>query len=123
MDLFKAKIYALRVLNYYSQVQAEQVSQNLIKDVNLERYRRAPDVGVRRSGITFFETNGSIDMLERYYKEAPEFIQNLRKNCFPFLSPIDKLRLDLGDMQSVLLWEVREYRCPCLWDIAVLINL
>jgi len=98
MDLFEEKIYALRVLNYYPLAQAEQVSQKLIQDVNLERYRRVPDLGVIRSGITFFETNGSIDMLERYYKEAPEFIQNLRKNCFPFLSPIDKLRLDLGDM-------------------------
>lgn len=98
LDLLNGKILALRIPNYYSLELSEVISQKIILQESLERYHRAPDVGVKRTGITFFETNGSLEMLERYYKEAPVLIQKLRQTCFPYLSPIDKLRLNLGDI-------------------------
>ncbi len=98
LDLLHGKLLALRIPSYYNHQQAKQISEKLIEHDRLERYYRAPDVGVQRTGITFFETNGSIDMLERYYQQAPAYIKNLRYVCYPALSPIDKLRLDLGDM-------------------------
>ncbi|MEM7555001.1 MAG: 2OG-Fe(II) oxygenase [Cyanobacteria bacterium P01_A01_bin.84] len=97
-DLLNGKILALRIPSYYPLIQAEKISRELIREKNLERYHRAPDVGVQRTGTTFFETNGSVDMLENYYQKAPALIKSLRYACGPYLSPIDKLRLDLGDM-------------------------
>jgi 2OG-Fe(II) oxygenase superfamily len=98
LDLLQGKFLALRILNYYSLQQAEEITQELVKQQSLERYLRAPDVGVQRTGITFFETNGSIELLERYYEQAQILIKSLRQVCYPYLSPIDKLRLDLTDM-------------------------
>jgi len=98
LDLLEGKILALRIPSYYHHEQAAQISEELIEQDSLERYHRAPDVGVQRTGITFFETNGNVEMLERYYQQAPACNRNIRYTCSPFLSPIDKLRLDLGDM-------------------------
>ncbi|MEO1432230.1 MAG: 2OG-Fe(II) oxygenase [Cyanobacteria bacterium J06632_19] len=98
LDLLHGKLLALRIPNYYHHEQAQKISEQLIEQDSLERYHRAPDVGVQRTGITFFETNGNIEMLERYYQQAPVCNRNIRYTCSPFLSPIDKLRLDLGDM-------------------------
>ncbi len=98
LDLLAGKILALRIPSYYHHEQAEKISEELIEQDTLERYHRAPDVGVQRTGITFFETNGNVKMLEHYYQQAPTCNRNIRRICSPFLSPIDKLRLDLGDM-------------------------
>ncbi|AFY53458.1 hypothetical protein Riv7116_0879 [Rivularia sp. PCC 7116] len=98
LDLLHGKLLALRIPNYYHHEQAQKISEELIEQDSLERYHRAPDVGVQRTGITFFETNGNIEMLERYYQQAPACNKNIRYTCSPFLSPIDKLRLELGDM-------------------------
>lgn len=98
LDLAQGKYLALHIPNYYPQPESKLISQALIQQQTLERYLRAPDIGVQRTGITFFETNGSIEILERYYEQALLLIQHLRQVCFPYLSPIDKLRLDLSDM-------------------------
>ena len=98
LDLLAGKILALRIPSYYHHEQAEQISEDLIEQDTLERYHRAPDVGVQRTGITFLETKGNEKMLERYYQQAPACNRNIRYTCSPFISPIDKLRLDLGDI-------------------------
>ncbi|MGB3653547.1 MAG: 2OG-Fe(II) oxygenase [Rivularia sp. (in: cyanobacteria)] len=98
LDLLNGKLLALRIPSYYHHEQAEKISEQLIEQDTLERYHRAPDVGVQRTGITFFETNGNLEMLERYYQQAPACNKNIRYTCSPYLSPIDKLRLDLGDI-------------------------
>ncbi|MBW4508785.1 MAG: 2OG-Fe(II) oxygenase [Scytonematopsis contorta HA4267-MV1] len=98
IDLIHGKFLALCIPNYYPEKEAEVITQELLKQKTLERYLRAPDVGVKRSGMTFFETNGNIELLEIYYEQASAYIKKLREVCFPFLSPIDMLRLDLGDI-------------------------
>ena len=37
-------------------------------------------------------------MLKRYYEQAQVSIQSLRQTCFPHLSPLDKLRLELQEI-------------------------
>ena len=98
IDLLNGKYLALRVPNYYPDREAKKISQELIKERTLERYKRAPDVGVQRTGITFFETSCSVEMLKRYYEQAQVSIQSLRQTCFPHLSPLDKLRLELQEI-------------------------
>jgi 2OG-Fe(II) oxygenase superfamily len=101
LNLLKGEILVLRIPNYYPLKEAAVISEKMIQQESLQRYHRAPDVGVKRTGITFFETNGSLDMLERYYQEAPVLISQLRQVCSPYLSPIDKLRLELADIWLV----------------------
>ena len=98
LDLFHGKILALRVQNYYPQQESEQISQKLIQQKNLERYERAPDVGVKRTAITFFETNGNLEKLQDYYNQARVSINSLREALFPIVSPLDKLKLHLQEM-------------------------
>ena len=98
LDLLEGKILALRIPSYYHHEQAAQISEELIEQDTLERYHRAPDVGVQRTGITFFETNGNEEMLERYYQQAPACNRNIRYTCSTFISHSDKLRLELGDI-------------------------
>lgn len=98
IDLLNGKHLALRIPNYYPGREAKKISRELIKEKALERYNRAPDVGVQRTGITFFETSCSVEMLKRYYEQAQVSIQSLRQTCFPHLSPLDKLRLELQEI-------------------------
>jgi 2OG-Fe(II) oxygenase superfamily len=98
VELLQGNLMALRIPYYYPLEPAEEISDTIIQQKNLERYLRAPDIGVQRSGITFFETNGDPEILEIYYEQAQNLIQKLRYTCSPYLSPIDKLRLDLTDM-------------------------
>ena len=97
-DLCEGKILALYIPGFYSAETAQQLSQQLIHHAQFERYFRAPDIGVQRTGMTFFETNGSTDMLLRYYDEALTGTQSLREACAPLLSPVDRLRLEVGDL-------------------------
>ncbi|GET39930.1 2OG-Fe(II) oxygenase [Microseira wollei] len=98
VDLLEGRLIALRIANYYPQEEVERASKQLLKHTAFERYLRAPDIGVQRTGITFFETNGSWERLERYYEEAYPSIKSLRQTFFPYLSPIDKLRVELEDI-------------------------
>ena len=98
LDLLHGKYLALRIPNYYPEKEAEEISQELVKQKSLERYDRAPDVGVQRTAITFFETSACVEMLKRYYKHAQVSIQTLREACFPNLSPLDKFKLELEEM-------------------------
>lgn len=98
VDLLHGKILALRIPNYYPQQESEQISQKLIQQKNLERYHRAPDVGVQRTAITFFETNCCVEKLQDYYQQAGVSIESLRAALFPIISPLDKLKLHLQEM-------------------------
>jgi 2OG-Fe(II) oxygenase superfamily len=100
LDLILGKYLALRIPNYYPRTEALTISQLLVQQQSLERYLRAPDIGVQRSSITFFEINGNLEILELYYQKAAVSAIQLRETCFPYLSPIDKLRLDLTDIYS-----------------------
>ena len=98
LDLLHGKYIALRIPNYYPAQQAQEISEKLIEEKTLERYNRAPDVGVQRTAITFFETSACVEMLKRYYEHAQVSIQGLRQACFPNLSPLDKLKLELEEI-------------------------
>jgi 2OG-Fe(II) oxygenase superfamily len=98
MSLIQGKFLALRIPNYYPEKGAKEISQKLIEEETLEHYLRAPEIGVRRTGMTFFENNGNTEILEFYYEQAKTYVRKIRQVCFPYLSPIDMLRLNLSDI-------------------------
>ncbi|MGI4850349.1 MAG: 2OG-Fe(II) oxygenase [Janthinobacterium lividum] len=79
-----------RVENYYHEVR---------KDDKVEYLQ----YGVDRVGVAYNTTYGkdknSLEW-QRYYQESIEGIHSLRDFCYPFLSPIDHLRVELDELWS-----------------------
>jgi len=98
VDLAQGQFIALCVTNYYPKWLCEKLSRKLLKLPEFARYLRAQNVGVQRTGMTFFETKGDPVLLDRYYAEAQRMCATLRNTCFPYLSPIDKLRVELEEL-------------------------
>src|SRR5262249_44274644 len=58
-------------------------------------YANANDIG--RVGMAFYESNENQELRCRYYTQAVATIWDIRATCSPFLSPIDRLRLELDE--------------------------
>lgn len=100
LDLVQGRILALRISNYYPQWLCQELCQRLLELPQFARYLRAQNVGVQRTGMTFFETKGDPGLLEQYYQEAQQLCATVRSACFPYLCPIDKLRVELEEAWS-----------------------
>jgi len=98
VDLVQGKFIALCITDYYPKWLCEQLCKRLLKLPEFARYLRAQNVGVQRTGMTFFETKGDPRLLEQYYAEAQRMRTTIRNTCFPYLSPIDKLRVELEEV-------------------------
>ncbi|MFM7852644.1 MAG: hypothetical protein ACKO96_12205, partial [Flammeovirgaceae bacterium] len=59
-------------------------------------YENAPLIG--RIGQAFFESQTSAETTERYWKNAICWVRMMREVCQPYLTPIDKLRLEMDEV-------------------------
>lgn len=100
-DLISGKFLCLRIQNYYPKLVCSNLCENLLNLPNFSRYLRAKDIGVQRTGITFFETKSDKKILNQYYAEARKLSAAIRESCFPYLAPIDKLRLELEEIWTM----------------------
>ena len=98
VDLARGRFIALRIANYYPKWLCENLCKKLLELPEFARYLRAQNVGVQRTGMTFFETKGDPVLLAHYYAEAQRLCATIRKTCFPYISPIDKLRVELEEL-------------------------
>lgn len=107
--LVSDEICALRIPEYCTHESRERL-QRYINNSALEDYQyvggsqgevKRISFGIKRVGIpfnsTYFSERGS-DAREKYYRNAQSGICQLREACSPFLSPIDKLRLELDEI-------------------------
>lgn len=53
--------------------------------------------GVDRVGVPYNSTYGDIKQKEKYYEEALSGIKALRSTSYPYLSPVDRLRVELDE--------------------------
>jgi len=100
IDLAQGRFIALRITDYYPKWLCEKLCKKLLKLPEFARYLRAQEVGVQRTGMTFFETKGDPILLEHYYASAQRMCATIRKTCFPYISPVDKLRVELEELWS-----------------------
>lgn len=88
-------ILAIIIKAYYNQGRAKEIAARIAKQ-KIEYYKNAEGIG--RIGMAYYETINRPELLEDYYQHAKARIEKLRSLCEPYLSPIDKLRLDLQEV-------------------------
>lgn len=98
INLIEGRYIALVISSYHPKKELKKISQKLINQDIFARYLRGSDIGVQRTGITFFEASNNLSVLESYYQNALNFTKNLRSDIFPYLSPLDRLKLDFEEL-------------------------
>lgn len=94
------KMLAIRVSNYISEEVCNFFDQKILTDKNLlfRNYSFLPTVDITKIGGTFGEACVNPSILDAYFEQAPKTQAFLREFFSPYLSPIDKLRLELDEI-------------------------
>jgi hypothetical protein len=93
--LVRDDINALRVPTFISPESATKMAAAILCDHRYGRYENAPTIG--RVGRALFETNHNHELRRSYFASALNNIGETRETFQPWLSPIDKLRLELDE--------------------------
>lgn len=94
--LFEGKILALRIHPFVSKDLIDaNVERLLTHEHNIRHYSMAEDVGVKRMGMTIFETENKPEKLKEYHKLAEQAGERMRSITGPYINPLDLLRVRL----------------------------
>ncbi len=88
------EIGLIAVKDFYDKEICKEIKQYFLD--NIKYYINAPSIG--RIGMAFYETAHRDDLLEDYYKNSIQHINDIRNAFHPYLSPIDKVRLYLQEI-------------------------
>ncbi|AMC34034.1 2OG-Fe(II) oxygenase [Janthinobacterium sp. B9-8] len=108
-DLIHDEIAAVVIEAYYPAHLCDLLSNNILRSQDIDPYTHEvveddallqKYFGVDRIGIPFNSTYNAAnpEKINEYYREASVQIERLRAYCEHFLSPIDKLRLELDEL-------------------------
>lgn len=98
LDLIEGRVLAIRVHPFFPVSISEELSSRLLNYARFSRYSMGQDVAVQRMGMTLFEAENCPERLDTYFREALETIRLFRDICFPYLLPLDLLRLSLEEI-------------------------
>lgn len=98
VSLLRKEVAAVRIPNYYDQELCATITERLLSSEHYGNYVNAPKIA--RIGQAYFESQASTKSKERYEKMSTRWIREIREGCTPYLSPIDKLRLELDEVWS-----------------------
>lgn len=96
LDLIEGRVLALRIRNYYPRDLSGEIARRLLAHPRFGFYANAGDIG--RVGMSFFETLVSSELREEYFAAADATMKDLRAACSPYVSPIDRLRVELEEL-------------------------
>lgn len=94
--LLSREIAAIRIPEYYDVDLCKEISDRLMSNQHYGRYINAPAIG--RVGQAYFESQASEESKMRYDQKSVDWMREIRAGCKPFLSPMDKLRLELDEV-------------------------
>lgn len=94
--LARSHAVAIRVKKYYPVDRCFEIANRLIASPLYGPYINALEIG--RVGQAFFESQANNESRRRYEENAVPWMAELRALCSPYLSPIDKLRLELDEV-------------------------
>lgn len=94
--LFNRTIDAVRISGYITEQNAKDISSKIKQSTFFGCYVNAPNIG--RIGQAFFECQNDDISLKRYRELSATWIKEMRKEISPYLTPIDRLRLELSEI-------------------------
>jgi len=97
-SLFRGDILALRIKNFVSAEESSKLSTRIIRAAGFDHYSIAQELGIFRTGISFFETTGDPAKRGRYHVQALSSVHQVRKICSPYQVPLDLFHLNLEEI-------------------------
>ncbi len=94
--LLDRTIDVVRIPEYFSKQNSKEIADKIKNSEFFGSYVNAPKIG--RVGQAFFECQNDEVSLQRYREYSQVWIKEMRKEVSPFLSPIDRLRLELSEV-------------------------
>ncbi|MES3676702.1 2OG-Fe(II) oxygenase [Halomonas elongata] len=94
-QLASGKLLAVRVRKFVPRDTAGHLGEKII-DHGFDKYTNAPSIG--RIGMAFYEAENKPQRMTEYFETVFDNIEELRRRCTPFLSPIDFLRCRLDEV-------------------------
>ncbi|GKW10407.1 MULTISPECIES: 2OG-Fe(II) oxygenase [Pectobacterium] len=93
--LVREDVLAICVRNFIAENVAEKLSEQIM-GYGFQKYLNAPSIG--RIGMAFYEADNQPPLMANYFENAFDNIDELRKRCTPYVSPIDLLRCMLDEV-------------------------
>ncbi len=106
LRLMNDAICVLKIPQFCDSMLCDQLAHWFATNEKITQYHyvmKRPDhvkaiyYGVDRVGVPYNSTYGDMHIKEQYYQEALPGIRAFRAACHPYLSPIDRLRVELDD--------------------------
>nr|WP_249977851.1 2OG-Fe(II) oxygenase [Halomonas olivaria] len=95
--LAREEVLAVRVRHFIDKDIAARLSEQIMER-GLQKYLNAPSIG--RIGMAFYEAENQPPLIANYFESVFDNINELRKRCAPYVSPIDLLRCVLDELWS-----------------------
>jgi len=95
LDIVNGKLDAIRIKNFCSAEVCQEISEKVLNSSLYGRYVNAPKIG--RVGQAFFESQACEKSKLQYAQKSVLWMKQLREECEPNLTPIDKIRLELDE--------------------------
>ncbi|MDR5875859.1 hypothetical protein [Vreelandella gomseomensis] len=93
--LAREEVLAVRVRHFIDEDIAARLSEQIMER-GLQKYLNAPSIG--RIGMVFYEAENQPPLIANYFESVFDNINELRKRCAPYVSPIDLLRCVLDEI-------------------------
>jgi len=94
-ELVCENILAIHVRQFIADDIAAKLSEQII-GYGFQKYLNAPSIG--RIGMAFYETESQPPLMANYFESVSSNIDELKKRCIPYGSPIDLLRCVLDEV-------------------------
>lgn len=94
--LVRGDLLALKVPNFASHEVCSKMAANIINSSQVEYYPHAPAIG--KIFNAFYEGHSNPEKRQKYYREVWDTAQRFRELAWPFMNPLEQLRLILHDV-------------------------
>ena len=94
-SLLNGDLLAIRLSQFIDASTSQKLGVQIINK-GFDRYVNAPSIG--RIGMAFYEAENQPERMASYFEGVFDNIDELRRRCTPYLSPIDMLRCTLDEV-------------------------
>ncbi|MEU9197834.1 2OG-Fe(II)-dependent halogenase WelO5 family protein [Streptomyces hundungensis] len=98
LKLANREIGAIHVKGYYPDDIAQEVAQKAINHQALGNYHKQHTSSVGRVYMPHIDTKWDAELTNQYHDQALPAIQDVRSMFHPYLSPVDRIRLELQEL-------------------------